>query len=68
MLDQKQINEVLKALCSNDPKYKTIVAIPRTHGPVAAKTREQKLVEAAFESCAFKTVMSCVLGKLIMEN
>lgn len=32
------------------------------YGAVQIKTNEEKLVEAAFESCAFKSLMSCVLG------
>ena len=31
--------------------------------PQAPKTREELTVERAMESCTFKTVMSCVLGK-----
>lgn len=36
--------------------------IPKTYGPVAIKSNEEKFIEAAFESCAFKCTMSCVLG------
>lgn len=51
-------------LIGNNERYRENMIIPRMMGPVKIKTREEKMVEAAFESCAFKTVMSCVLGKL----
>lgn len=38
------------------------IIIPRTYGPVMIKTNEEKFIEAAFESCAFKCFMSCTLG------
>jgi len=61
-LGSVDFKNVLFALMSNDPKYRPELIIPRSHGPVVIKTREEKLVEAAFESCAFKIVMSTVLG------
>jgi len=51
-------------MIGNNTRYRENIIIPRMMGPVKIKTREEKMVEAAFESCAFKTVMSCVLGKL----
>ena len=51
-------------MIGNNTRYRENIIIPRMVGPVKIKTREEKMVEAAFESCAFKTVMSCVLGKL----
>jgi import inner membrane translocase subunit TIM22 len=54
-------------LIGNNTRYRENIIIPRMMGPVKIKTREEKMVEAAFESCAFKTVMSCVLGKLVID-
>jgi hypothetical protein len=54
-------------LIGNNTRYRENIIIPRMMGPVKIKTREEKMVEAAFESCAFKTVMSCVLGKLAVD-
>jgi hypothetical protein len=54
-------------LIGNNTRYRENVIIPRVIGPVKIKTREEKMVEAAFESCAFKTVMSCVAGKLVIN-
>lgn len=42
--------------------YRENIIIPKMYGAVQIKTNEEKLVEAAFESCAFKSLMSCVLG------
>jgi len=61
-LGSEDFKNVLFALLSNDPKYRPELIIPRSHGPVVIKTNEEKLVEAAFESCAFKILMSTVLG------
>lgn len=54
-------------LIGNNARYRENVIIPRIIGPVKIKTREEKMVEAAFESCAFKTLMSCVAGKLVIN-
>ena len=62
-LGSEDFRTVFLALLNGESnKHRTIIPIPRTHGAISFKTREEKLVEAAFESCAFKTLMSCVLG------
>jgi len=61
-LNQKQFNDVLMALVTNGARYQNQIIVPRHHGPIAKKATEQKLIEASFESCIFKTLMSCVLG------
>jgi import inner membrane translocase subunit TIM22 len=55
-------------LIGNNTRYRENVIIPRIIGPVKIKTREEKMVEAAFESCAFKTLMSCVAGELVINQ
>ena len=52
-------------LLGNNTRYRENIIIPRIMGPVKIKTKEEKMVEAAFESCGFKTVMSCVMGTII---
>lgn len=47
----------------NNLRYRENVIVPKTLGPVGIKTNEEKMVEAAMESCVFKSVMSCVMGK-----
>ncbi|XP_073976850.1 mitochondrial import inner membrane translocase subunit Tim22 [Rhodnius prolixus] len=51
-------NYFLGNLC----RYRENIIVPRNLGPIALKTQDEKRVEAFFESCFFKTVMSCVLG------
>ncbi|KAL1116611.1 hypothetical protein AAG570_005083 [Ranatra chinensis] len=43
-------------------RYRENITIPRNLGPPVIKTNDEKTVEAALESCTFKSVMSCVLG------
>ncbi|KAK9501169.1 hypothetical protein O3M35_002254 [Rhynocoris fuscipes] len=43
-------------------RYRENIVVPQNLGPVPIKTVDEKRVEAFFESCFFKTVMSCVLG------
>lgn len=50
----------------NNQRYRENIIIPKMVGPVQIKTNEQKMVESVFESCAFKTGMSCVLGMLVV--
>lgn len=43
-------------------KYRENIIIPKILGPVKIKTTAETRMEAAFESCAFKSLMSCVIG------
>jgi hypothetical protein len=54
-------------LIGNNTRYRENVIIPRIIGPVKIKTKEEKMVEAGFESCAFKTLMSCVAGNFVIN-
>ncbi|BES94357.1 unnamed protein product [Nesidiocoris tenuis] len=38
------------------------IVIPSIFGRNQIKTREEKMIETAFESCAFKSIFSCVVG------
>ncbi|XP_060533806.1 mitochondrial import inner membrane translocase subunit Tim22 [Cylas formicarius] len=46
----------------NNYRYRDNIIIPKNLGPVQIKTNEEKMVEAFFESCPFKVIMSCVVG------
>lgn len=59
---EKALNELSLFFVGNTYRYRENIIIPRSMGPVFIKTNEEKMVEAAFESCMFKTGMSCVLG------
>lgn len=39
------------------------VVIPSTGIPQQPKTREELIIHGAMESCTFRTVLSCVLGR-----
>ncbi|XP_068086896.1 mitochondrial import inner membrane translocase subunit Tim22 [Anabrus simplex] len=55
-------DHVVNYLVGNNYRYRENIVIPRVMGPVHIKTNEEKMVERFFESCPFKTGMSCVLG------
>ncbi|CAG7659273.1 unnamed protein product [Allacma fusca] len=61
-LPPEDVQEILKSLSSKDVRLNHQFVIPRSWGPIIQKTKEEKLVEGVFESCAFKSVMSCVVG------
>lgn len=52
-----------KYLVGNIYRYRENVIIPRILGPVIIKTNEEKLIESTVESCPFKSVTSCIIGK-----
>ncbi|XP_018336254.1 mitochondrial import inner membrane translocase subunit Tim22 [Agrilus planipennis] len=51
-----------KYFVGNNQRYRENIILPKFLGPVKIKTNEEKAVEAVFESCAFKSLMSCVVG------
>lgn len=61
---EEQWDNLTKYFVGNNFRYRENIIIPKNLGPVVIKTKEEKMVEAFFESCPFKTVMSCVLGKI----
>jgi len=61
-LSSDEWDSVVKHLVGNNYRYRENMIIPRNLIPFEMKSKEQKMVEAAFESCAFKTVLSCVMG------
>lgn len=57
-----------KYFLGNIHRYRENIIIPKSLGPVKIKSNEEKMVEAAFESCAFKSVMSCVIGEFLLSS
>lgn len=49
-------------LVGHQQRFRENIIIPTMIGPVKIKTNEEKMVERVMESCAFKSIMSCVLG------
>ena len=43
-------------------RYRENIIVPRNLGPVTLKSNEEKMIESAFESCTFKTILSSVAG------
>lgn len=54
---------LMRYFVGNNYRYRENIIIPKTLGPVQIKTEEEKMVEAIFESCPFKSFMSCVIGE-----
>ncbi|CAH1275595.1 unnamed protein product [Diabrotica balteata] len=55
-------NYLTKYFVGNTFRYRDNIIIPKGVGPLQIKTNEEKMVETFFESCAFKSLMSCVVG------
>jgi mitochondrial import inner membrane translocase subunit TIM22 len=60
----QEIDSIAKYFVGNTYRYREHVVIPRTVGPIQIKSDQEKQVEAIFESCAFKSVLATVAGKL----
>nr|CAD7199898.1 unnamed protein product [Timema douglasi] len=58
----EELDNLAVYLVGNSQRYRENIIIPRVAGPVKIKTTEEKMVESAFESCVFKSLMSCVVG------
>lgn len=54
-----------KYFVGNNYRYRDNIIIPKNLGPIQIKSHEEKMIETFFESCFFKTFMSCVAGKYI---
>ncbi len=55
-------SELRDALIGPNRRRSDKLLIPMTIGVQPLKTREELIVEKVFESCAFKTTLSCVMG------
>lgn len=56
-----------KYFVGNNYRYRENIIIPKNLGPVQIKSNEEKMVESFFESCVFKSLMSCVVGKCTLN-
>ena len=64
-LSASDIDALSRYFVGNNTRLRENIVIPRTCGPVAIKTNDEKRVEMVFESCPFKASVSFVLGKYI---
>ncbi|XP_018572385.1 mitochondrial import inner membrane translocase subunit Tim22 [Anoplophora glabripennis] len=55
-------SSLTKYFVGNNYRYRENIIIPKNLGPVQIKSNEEKMVESFFESCFFKSLMSCVVG------
>lgn len=59
----QEIDQIAKFLVLNQRRERENMIIPRSFTPTVIKSKEEKLVEATFESCPFKSVLSLVAGE-----
>jgi len=64
VIDTAELDRMAMHFVGNMHRYRENIIIPKGNGPVKIKTNEEKLIETAVESCAFKSAMACVMGKL----
>lgn len=62
LLNDAELDDIALFLVGNQQRFRENIIIPRILGPVQIKTIEEKRIESVMESCAFKSVMSCVIG------
>ncbi|XP_023166713.1 mitochondrial import inner membrane translocase subunit Tim22 [Drosophila hydei] len=62
ILDTAELDRMAMHFVGNMNRYRENIIIPKSNGPVKIKTNEEKLIETAVESCAFKSAMACVMG------
>lgn len=53
---------------SSQQRFRENIIIPRALGGGYIKTNEEKAIESFMESCAFKSIMSCVVGTYIYNK
>lgn len=61
-MNDPDMDKIAVHLISTQQRFRDNIIIPRIMGPVRIKTNEEKMLEATMESCAFKSIMSCVMG------
>lgn len=61
-LNDAELDKIAIFLVGSQQRFRENIVIPRILGPVQIKTIEEKRIESAMESCAFKSIMSCVIG------
>lgn len=66
-MEQTDYDSLTKYMVGNQRRWRDNIIIPRILGPVVIKTNEEKMIEAAVESCPFRSLTSCVVGKFIVH-
>ncbi|XP_063541392.1 mitochondrial import inner membrane translocase subunit Tim22 [Cydia strobilella] len=60
--EKNDYESLAKYLIGNNYRYRENILIPRFLGPPEIKSNEEKMIEAAVESCPFKSLTSCIVG------
>lgn len=63
-MENSDYDALAKHLVGNQKRWRDNIIIPRILGPVMIKTDDEKMIESAVESCPFKSLTSCIIGKL----
>lgn len=64
-MENNDYDSLAKYLVGNNERFRENIIIPRILGPVIIKTNEEKMIDAAIESCPFKSITSCVVGEFM---
>ena len=63
-LSDDEWDRMARYLVGSQQRFRENIIIPTMLTPPRIKTNEEKAIESAMESCAFKSIMACVLGKI----
>jgi len=63
LLSENQCKSVFLSVLDPETRIRAGLVVPKAFGAGGLKSREEKWIEATFESCIFKTMLSCVMGK-----
>ena len=59
-------DRIMLNIIGNQQRFRENIVIPRILGQVHIKSNDEKRIEMVMESCAFKSFMSCVIGKICL--
>lgn len=59
----EDLDKIAVYLIGEQQRFRDHIIIPRALGGGYIKTYEEKTIERVMESCAFKSIMSCVVGE-----
>lgn len=64
LFTQEEFEKIAQHLIFKRDKFRENILIPKLPGPVQIHTKEENMIETAVESCAFKSITSCIIGML----
>ena len=62
-MENEEWDRIALYLIGDQKRFRENIIIPRALGGGYIKSNEEKTIEGFMESCVFKSIMSCVLGK-----